>query len=116
MKKGLMAILFGLLFVLGACGGSDDQTVEDEAKEEVVDEEVTEEESKEVEEGAVVDPEELVKDHCASCHTGDFQLVAGESEQSFEEMKEIILEGIGSMPAIEVTEEEADAISEYLVK
>jgi len=104
MKKWLLAIVFGSVLVLGACGGDDgggDGAGSDEA-------EAGESES------VVADVEELVKDNCASCHSGDFELVPGDTGFSKDELVDIIKEGIGSMPAIDVSDDEATAIAEYL--
>ena len=96
MKKWLTVLILGLVLVLGACGGDD--------AEEAGDDEID-----------VAAAEELVKSNCASCHSGDFELVPGDYDLSLEEMEDIILNGVGEMPAIDVTDEEATLISKYLV-
>src|SRR5690625_2455624 len=118
MKKWLVAFLFGALLVLGACGNgeNEDATGNEEAAEssEEVDEGDTANDNQ-AEEADSVDAEELVKSNCASCHSGDFELVAGGSNLPAEEIEDIIKNGVGSMPAIEdVTDEEAKSIANYL--
>lgn len=107
MRKWLLAIVFGSVLVLGACGGDDggnegdggdDASTEDEGASESVTAEV----------------EELVKDNCASCHSGDFGLTPGDTGFSEDELVDIIKDGIGDMPAIDVSDDEATAIAEYL--
>jgi len=100
MKKWLLAIVFGSVLVLGACGGDDGGS--DAASGEGESESVAS------------DVEELVKDNCASCHSGDFELVPGDTGYSKDELVDIIKDGIGSMPAIDVSDDEATAIAEYL--
>jgi|SRR5690625_1281140 len=95
MRKWLLAIVLGSILVLGACGGGDDAS--DDGGESVA-----------------AEAEELVKDNCASCHSGDFELVAGETGFSADELEDIIKEGIGGMPSIDVSDDEATAIAEYL--
>lgn len=133
MKKWLFVLLGSLLVVLAACGGTSDDAEEvetNEPQEEVVEEneeitdeteveadeaeEAEEDEATEVAEGDVVEPEEIYKESCASCHSGDFDFGQGEVDLSVEEIEDLILNGIGNMPAIDVSEEEANALAIYL--
>lgn len=118
MKKWLVAIILGMSLVLGACGdGSEDTTSESDTTEpsEEADKNETTTEGERAE-NEVATAEELVKSNCASCHSGDFELVAGESDLTVDEIEDIIKNGVGSMPAIDVTDEEATMIAEYLAQ
>lgn len=95
MKKWLLAVVLGSILVLGACGGGDSDDGGDS-------------------ESVSAETEELVKDNCASCHSGDFELVAGDTGYSADEIEDIIKDGIGGMPSIDVSDDEATAIAEYL--
>lgn len=61
MKKWLMAVMFGAVLVLGACGGGDDGASEEPAEEES---------GETVDAGAA---EDIYKESCASCHGGDLE-------------------------------------------
>lgn len=100
MRKWLLAIVFGSVLVLGACGGDDggDDATSDDGESESVTAEV----------------EELVKDNCASCHSGDFGLTPGDTGFSEDELVDIIKDGIGDMPSIDVSDDEATEIAKYL--
>lgn len=102
MKKWLMAIVFGSVLVLGACGGGDDASDDGEA----------------VEASA---GEEAYKNSCASCHGQDLTGGAGDdltevgSRYSADEIADIIENGIGSMPAQKnVSDEDRTEIAEWL--
>lgn|SRR5699024_6009825 len=121
MKKWFVAIIFGILLVLGACSSENESATNEvestEQSEEETDESVTNDEEAEQLGDDVVDVEELIKSNCASCHSGDFELAAGESNLSAEEIEDIIKDGIGSMPAIDsVTDEETTMIANYLAQ
>ncbi|HLR81471.1 MAG TPA: cytochrome c [Bacillota bacterium] len=112
MKKWLMAILFGSALVLGACGGGDDGATDggdaggDDAGE-------TTEAS-----GA----EDLYKQNCASCHGEDLSGGAGPdlnnagANNSADEIKDIIVNGQGSMPAQDLPEEDAQTLADWLAE
>ena len=73
-----------------------------------------------VEEAASDDPQALYDANCLSCHGADLSGGMGPditdvgSKMSVEEISEIIQKGRGGMPAIQVSVEEADLISEWL--
>jgi len=120
MKKWLMAVLFGTMLVLGACGGANEDTQEpadtnDEGTEESADDGA--------EEGGTVDTaaaEDLYQTSCASCHGQDLSGGAGPaldnagSDFSADEIKDIIENGQGSMPAGLLSGDDADAVAEWL--
>ncbi|WP_317900160.1 c-type cytochrome [Aurantibacillus circumpalustris] len=66
------------------------------------------------------DGESLYKMNCVVCHGSDGKLGLsgakdlGTSSMTLEEIKEIILHGKGLMPAAQVDEEQANAITEYV--
>ncbi|TWT07263.1 cytochrome c [Planococcus sp. CPCC 101016] len=109
MKKQLMATLFGATLLLGACGGG---------------EETTEPSAPPAESGgetAGVDAEQVVQQNCISCHgenlegAGNFPALNDVgSRLSQEEIRAVIDNGKGAMPADIIEGEEADAVAEYL--
>src|SRR5690625_442373 len=75
--------------------------------------------TEEVQEGETSDdPEALFENNCASCHGDDLSGGMGPdltqigNKHSADEIKEIILQGQGDMPAIDVEDEQAEARSE----
>lgn len=105
MKKWLMAFAFGTLLVLGACGGggSDDAGNGDDN------------------EGATADAgEEVYQQNCASCHGDDLSGGAGPdisavgADHSVDDIKDVIENGQGSMPAGIVSGDDEDAVAEWL--
>lgn len=112
MKKQLMALLFGSALVLGACGGGGEETSEQPAE--------TPEETPE-ESTSSVDPEQVVQQNCISCHgenlegQGNFPALNDVgSRLSEEEIREVIANGQGAMPAGIIEGEEADAVAQWL--
>ncbi|MGI2327459.1 cytochrome c551 [Planococcus sp. YIM B11945] len=109
MKKGLMALLFGSSLVLGACGGGDSA-----------------EPAPAPEKGggsgdSSVDAEQVVQQNCISCHgenlegSGNFPALNNVgSRLSQDEIREVIDNGRGAMPADIIQGEEADAVAEWL--
>ncbi|ERN54772.1 cytochrome c [Alkalihalophilus marmarensis] len=79
-----------------------------------------EEEVTEIED-PVVAGEELVQASCIGCHGGDLSGGAGpaltslEGQYTQEEITDIVVNGIGSMPSVNDNEVEADAIAQYLL-
>jgi len=89
---------------------------------------------KDVEKEAVIDPEivgqaayeqqgeKLTIRNCSECHGKKLEGKIGPplddvgSEMSAEQIKKAILEGIGTMPKQEVTEEQAEAMTDWLSK
>ncbi|MEC2070487.1 cytochrome c550 [Alkalihalophilus marmarensis] len=65
--------------------------------------------------------EELVQASCIGCHGGDLSGGAGpaltslEGQYTQEEITDIVVNGIGSMPSVNDNEVEADAIAQYLL-
>ncbi|WP_330948846.1 cytochrome c551 [Virgibacillus sp. MG-45] len=111
MKKSLLAVLFGAVLVLGACGGGDDNA-DDNAKEN--------------ENGGTVDTaaaEEIYQSNCSACHGSDLSGGAGPelanigSKYSAEEITDIIHNGIGSMPAQKgVSDQDATTLANWLAE
>lgn len=76
------------------------------------------------EEGADMDPvelgEEVVTSNCTSCHGENLEGASGPAienvgaEMSNEEIADIAVNGVGSMPGGIASPEEAEAIAEYL--
>lgn len=140
MKKSLLAILFGLVLVLGACGGGDDaaeEPAEDDAttEEEATDdgaadegaEEGTEEEAGDegVTEGGTVDTaaaEEVYQANCSACHGADLsggagpELTAIGSKLSADEIANIIENGQGGMPPVNLEGDDLVNISNWLAE
>lgn len=115
MKKWLMAVLFGTVLVLGACGGGgDDDTSEpaDDAGD-----------TEETDDGGSVDTaaaEDAYKSSCASCHGQDLSGGAGPdltnvgSDHSAADIEDIIENGQGSMPGGLLSGDDATAVAEWL--
>lgn len=77
--------------------------------------------TEEVQEGETSDdPEALFENNCASCHGDDLSGGMGPdltqigNKHSADEIKEIILQGQGNMPAIDVEDEQAEALADWL--
>lgn len=76
------------------------------------------------EEGSVelAEPEEIYAQSCAGCHGKDLSGNNGPDLQkvgdsfSAEEIRDIILEGYGDMPPVQLSPEESEALSEWLVE
>lgn len=120
MKKWLMMILVGVLLTLGACGNDAEETATEPESEDIetevedVTEEVSEEGSAEVDVDAM---EEILKESCISCHSGDYALSVGDTDLPVDEIQDLIINGIGNMPPTEnITDEEAYELAKYLAK
>ncbi|WP_067727103.1 cytochrome c551 [Oceanobacillus damuensis] len=118
MKKWLIAVLFGTVLTLGACGGDTDEGGTDETG---TGDTGTEEST----DGGAVDTaeaEEVYQANCAACHGADLSGGAGPelaqigSKYSADEIADIITNGIGSMPAQDVTGEDLDTLSNWLAE
>ncbi|GIP65214.1 cytochrome c-551 [Virgibacillus pantothenticus] len=116
MKKWLLAMLFGTVLVLGACGGNDD----DNASEKSADKGETQ-----TEEGGSVDTagaEKIYESNCASCHGADLSggngpdLTKVGSDYSAEEIADIINNGKGSMPAGMATGDDVQVLADWLAE
>lgn len=124
MKKWLMAVLFGIMLVLGACGGGDDDAQEstDPAESDDPDTEESEDTESDDEGGEVTDDaaEELYQESCASCHGDDLEGSVGPSletigaDLSADEIEGVIEEGQGSMPAGLLSGDDAEQVAKWL--
>lgn len=119
MKKWLLAVLFGAVLVLGACGGGDDN----DASEEPADTDNGTEEP--ADDGGSVDTaagEEVYQANCAMCHGADLtggagpDLTAVGSKYSADEIADIVTNGMGTMPAQNVTGDDLDALTAWLAE
>jgi mono/diheme cytochrome c family protein len=115
MKKWLFAMIFGSALVLGACGSSDDGAQEESDNNA---EEPAENEGGTVDTAAA---EELFESNCASCHGGDLSggmgpdLTKVGSNHSADDIKDIIENGTGNMPAQkQVDEDDATTLADWL--
>ena len=113
MKKVVLSLLvFGVL-VLAGCSGLTEKDKETEA---VLDPEIVGQAAYE-EQG-----EKLTIRNCSECHGHKLEGRVGPplddvgSEMTPEQIKAAILEGIGTMPELEVTEEQAQAMTDWLSK
>ncbi|WP_068673059.1 cytochrome c551 [Oceanobacillus sp. Castelsardo] len=133
MKKWLLAIIFGTVLTLAACGGASN---DDNAEEPPADDNATEEQAdtgdtateEETDDGAgeTVDTaagEEVYASNCAMCHGADLSGGAGKdltkvgSKYSAEEIKDIVQNGIGNMqPQKQVTGEDLDNLANWLAE
>lgn len=118
MKKWLLAVLFGAVLVLGACGGGDEPTTEEPADSgDTGTEETTDGGETAVDTAA---GEEVYQANCAMCHGADLsggagpELTAAGSTYSAEEIEDIIVNGKGSMPAQNVSGDDLDALVSWL--
>lgn len=107
MKKWLLAILFGTVLVLGACGGGDDKTDDNATPDDDV-----------VETAA---GEEVYKKSCAACHGGDLTGQSGPAldtigdKYTADEVEDIVENGTGSMPAqSQVSDEDRAEVANWL--
>ncbi|MBP2078921.1 cytochrome c551 [Oceanobacillus polygoni] len=109
MKKWLVAVLFGAVLALGACGAGDDNASDDTGTDDS--------------NGGAVESaagEEVYKANCAACHGADLSGGAGPdlaevgSKYSQAEIEDIVTNGKGSMPAINVAGEDLDALTSWL--
>lgn len=110
MKKWLVAVLFGLALVLGACGGGDKgddsaDTGSDDNGGEAVE---------------TAAGEQVYQANCAMCHGSDLSGGAGPalddagSKFSAEELEDIIVNGTGSMPAQNVSGDDLNELVTWL--
>lgn len=114
MKKKLLAFLMGtaLVFSLAACGGGDDDAADTGG--DAGTDTGTETET------AGVDAEAVYQKSCIACHGGDLTGGVGTdiskigATMSADEIKTVIVEGKGTMPAQNVSDEEADALAQWL--
>ena len=119
MKKQLTALFFGSALILGACGGGDTAEPAEETPVENPGGEGGD--SGGNNEASTVDAEQIVNQNCTSCHgenlegAGNFPALNDVgSRLSEEEIRQIIDEGQGAMPADIIEGEEADAVAQWL--
>lgn len=111
MKKKLLAVLFGAVLVLGACGGGGS----DDGNKNGNNNAANNNDSTNVSAG-----EEVYQNKCAGCHGADLSGVSGPGLQevgaklSADEIADIIENGTGGMPAINMSDEDREALSEWL--
>lgn len=108
MNKKLLAVIFGVVLILAACGGNK------EAKPANTTTGTTTE-------TVTVDAEKIVNSKCISCHGGNLQgqgafpaLADVGARLSQEEILKVIENGRGGMPAGIITGEEAKAVAAWL--
>lgn len=109
MKKQLIILLFGTSLVLGACGGGGEETAEPPA------------DGGDGGSESSVDAEAVVQQNCISCHgenlegAGNFPPLNDVGARlSEEEIRSVIDNGKGAMPADIIEGEEADAVAKWL--
>lgn len=110
MKKQLMVLLFGTSLVLGACGGGE-ETAEPPA------------DGGDSGSESSVDAEAIVQQNCISCHgeslegSGNFPPLNDVGARlSEEEIRGVIDNGKGTMPADIIEGDEADAVAKWLAE
>lgn len=107
MKKWLMAVVFGIILVLGACGGDDDGGSEEPA-------------DNGAETADASEAEGLFKENCASCHGDDLSgdngpdLTEVGSRLSEDEIEETIEDGADGMPGGLVSGDDLTMLTEWL--
>lgn len=118
MKKWLLAVLFGAVLTLAACGGDDGASEEPADTNDNATEESTEN-------GESVDTaagEEVYQANCAMCHGADLAGSAGPDltevggKYSQEEIADIVTNGTGSMQPQDVAGEDLDALTAWLAE
>lgn len=109
MKKWLLAIVFGAVLILGACGGDNAGNGNDAANNNDNNSAVT------------AGEEAFANNNCASCHGGDLEGISGPdltnvgSDHSAEDIEDIIENGQGGMPAQpQVSDEDRTEIASWL--
>lgn len=114
MKKWLMAVLFGTMLVLSACGGGGSSDTDTDAPDDGA---ATEEDGGSVDASAA---EDAYKSSCASCHGQDLSGGVGPaldsvgSKMSADEIEDAIVNGVGTMPAGLLSGDDATAVAEWL--
>ncbi len=108
MKKWLMAVIFGTILVLGACGGdnSDEPAVNG-----------GETETTDASEAA-----DIFKENCATCHGDDLSGAAGPNLTEVgnrldqDQIEEVIEDGKGAMPGELLSGQDIPAVAEWLAE
>lgn len=105
MHKKLLVILLGIVFVLTACGSTDDTSESNEG------------ETTTANAGGAA---EIYKNKCSSCHgenlKGGFgpDLTTVGTKYSQEEIQTIIVDGTGRMPSGLIKSEDAEKVAKWL--
>lgn len=104
MKSKLLAVVFGAVLVLGACGGDKAEKTPDTGGQ-----------------TASVDAEAVVKSSCIACHGGNLEGMGSTpaladigARMSEEEIHTIIEKGQGGMPGGLIKGEDATAVAKWL--
>ena len=114
MRK-LLAVLFGAVLVLGACGGGDSNDNGNNNNNGNNGNNSNNNASENVGAG-----EELYQNNCAGCHGGDLGGISGPNlqkiggELSAEEIADIIENGKGGMPSVTMPDDDREELSEWL--
>jgi mono/diheme cytochrome c family protein len=114
----LMGLL--LVIIIGFVGADQRDNIAEEGEEAQTEEGADEEDSQEGQ--TTDDPSAVYETNCASCHGADLsggagpELVEVGNRMSEDEIFDIIMNGQGAMPGGLVSEEEADAITTWLLE
>ncbi|HLT55609.1 MAG TPA: cytochrome c, partial [Bacillota bacterium] len=112
-------VLFASVLTLAACGGDDNADEPADTGDDAATEETTEGDGGTVDSAA---GEEVYAQSCAACHGADLTGGAGPdlsnigSKYSAEELADIVTNGIGSMPAQNVSGEDLDNLVNWLAE
>ncbi|WP_397539890.1 cytochrome c551 [Rummeliibacillus pycnus] len=114
MKKALLAMLLGSALVLGACGTTNKTTTNETTttKDQTANTPTTE--------TTKVDAEAVAKQKCISCHGNNLEGSVGPdlrkigSTLSESQIKDVLKNGKGNMPAGLVSGAELDAVAKWL--
>ncbi|RDW16528.1 cytochrome C551 [Oceanobacillus arenosus] len=115
MRKWVIATLFVTALVLGACGGGNEEPKE----------EATDNGTEESTEGGSVDAnagEAVFAKNCSACHGADLSGGVGPdltqvgSRYSAEEIADIVTNGKGKMPPLNVAGEDLDNLTNWLAE
>jgi len=108
MKKKLFGLLLGTSLALAACGGGDEATDNNNANEGG---------------GATANAaEQIYQQNCANCHGQNLEGQVGPSlekvgsKYSADEIKNIIVQGRGSMPGNLIKGEDVDKVAQWLAE
>jgi cytochrome c551 len=109
MKTKLLALMLGTSVILGACGGGEEEPQEEATG-------TTEGDT------ATADAEEIVNQSCIGCHGQNLEGGGGPNltevgaKYNKDEIKDIIVNGKGSMPKGILDEAEAEVVASWLAE